>query len=269
MKLFLSIALILFVQFANAQDSLQKSSFKISINYNSNLNYYGRTGSLQSSGVFPLVEYWLKKGFYVNVAPIFVNNAMESMNYAGTVATAGYLHTNDKMFFNLFVSKPFYPETSQLVQSAIKIQSGVSYSFLNKILNVTAGGDVKQGEETDFGLMAGVDHLYRKEFSNNSILAVNPAFSVNAGTQRFTKTYFRKSSFLFFPDQQVTENVKKLNVLAYEFSIPVIFGKGKFQFTATPSYIIPQNVIKVEGRPDLSEQGERMFYLTTSAKIIL
>jgi hypothetical protein len=35
---------------------------------------------------------------------------------------------------------------------------------------------------------------------------------------------------------------------------------------ATPSYIIPQNLLTVPNRPDLSERGENTFYTTLTAK---
>ena len=36
---------------------------------------------------------------------------------------------------------------------------------------------------------------------------------------------------------------------------------------ANPAYVIPQNLVKVEGRPDLTERGKEMFYVTAGAKI--
>jgi hypothetical protein len=54
--------------------------------------------------------------------------------------------------------------------------------------------------------------------------------------------------------------------LAYEASVPVIYAKGKVMLIATPSYIMPQNLVTVPGRPDLSERGENTFYTTLTAK---
>src|SRR6266542_651536 len=88
----------------------QKPKFKLSINYNSGLNYYGRTDSLKSTGVFPLAELWFTKDVYVNAAPVFVNNAVQSMEYAGTVKSLGYLHVTDKWISNLYLLKPFYKQ---------------------------------------------------------------------------------------------------------------------------------------------------------------
>jgi hypothetical protein len=48
--------------------------------------------------------------------------------------------------------------------------------------------------------------------------------------------------------------------------MPIIYAKGNVMLIATPSYILPQNLVMVPGRPDLSERGENMFYTTLTAK---
>jgi hypothetical protein len=248
-----------------------KTQFKLGINYNSNLNYYGRTDSLRSSGFFPLAELWFTPQFYINAAPIFVNNKIQSFEYAGTVATVGYQFTSNKWFVNMYALKPFYKNTSTLVQSALKAQTGASLTLLNNVLNITAGGDIKFSDKTDYGASAGLDHIIRLPFNDQSVLVIDPSAYVYAGTQQFSETYYKKSNFLFLPGSQreVTETSAKFNVLAYEFSVPVIYAKNKFQLSATPSYIIPQNLISVPGRPDLSERGKETLYLTLGAKLIL
>ena len=248
-----------------------KTEFKISANYNTGLNYYGRVDSLHSNGFFPLAEIWFNEKFYINAAPVFVNNSVASFQYAGTIASAGYqFNSDDKVLGNIYLVKPFYQESAELVQSALKAQAGMTITLLNKVLNVTGGGDVKFSDKTDFGLTAGLDHIFRHQLNDKSVLVIDPSVYVNAGTQQFTKSYLKKSSgFIFFPgnEQVVTESAQKFNILSYEFSVPVIFATGKFQLLFTPAYVLPQNLIVVEGRPDLSERGENLFYATFGAKM--
>jgi hypothetical protein len=271
--LFLFVTDLIFSTRAQAQtDSVQKSKteFKLGVYYNSNLNYYGRTDSLRSSGVFPLAELWFGKGFYINAAPVFVNNAVSSFEYAGTVATAGYrFDGKDKISGNIFFVVPIYKDNSELVQSALKGQFTSSFTWNNKVLNITAGGDIKISDNIDFGTTAGLDHLFRFEPGNGFVLVIDPSAYVYAGTQRFSKTYYKKSSFLFFPgvEQQVTESVNQFKILSYEISMPVVLAKGKFQLIANPAYVIPQNLVVVENRPDLSERGKETFYITVGAKV--
>ena len=248
-----------------------KTEFKISANYNTGLNYYGRIDSLHSSGFFPLAEIWFNEKFYINAAPVFVNNSVASFQYAGTIASAGYqFNADDKVLGNIYVIKPFYQESAKLVQSALKAQAGMTITLLNKVLNVTGGGDVKFSDKTDVGLTAGLDHIFRYQLNDKSVLVIDPSAYVNAGTQQFTKSYLKRSSgFIFFPgnEQVVTESAQKFNILSYEFSVPVILATGKFQLLFTPAYVLPQNLIVVEGRPDLSERGENLFYATFGAKM--
>ena len=248
-----------------------KVQFKLSLNYNTALNYYGRTDSLKSSGFFPMAELWFSPKFYVNAAPVFVNNAVQRFDYAGTVTTIGYQNVTSKWITSVYVSKPFYKSSSELVQSALKAQSGATLSFLNKYLNLTAGGDVKITDKTDFGATAGVDHLLRIETANKSVLAFDPSFTVYAGTQNFQRSYYKKvnSGFLLFPStsqQLVTEQATRFNVLACEASLPVVYTQNRWTFVASPAYVLPQNLIAVPGRPDLSERGENLFYATLTAK---
>ena len=252
-------------------DDKKKTEFKISSNYNTDLNYYGRVDSLRSSAFFPLIEWWFNESFYINAAPVFVNNAAASFQYAGTVASAGYqFNRNERWIGNIYLVKSFFRERSDLVQSALNAQTGMTLTWLNKIVNVTAGADAKFSGNTDYGATAGLDHIFRHQINHKSVLVIDPSVNVYAGTQQFTKSYLKRTSgFLFLPasEQVVTESAKKLNVLSYEFAAPVIFAAGKLQLLFTPAFVLPQNLLIVEGRPDLSETGEKMFYATVAAKI--
>ena len=269
------LLLLLIGYLSNSQsqptDEKKKTEFKISANYNTGLNYYGRVDSLHSSGFFPLAELWLNESFYINAAPVFVNNSAASFQYAGTITSVGYqFKSNDKWLGNIYLVKPFYRESSELVQSALKAQTGMTLTWLNKVLNVTGGADAKFSDKTDYGVTAGLDHIFRYQINDKSVLVIDPSAYLNAGTQQFTKSYLKRtSSFLFFPgsEQVATESAQKFNILSYEFSAPVIFATGKLQLLFTPAYVIPQNLLMVEGRPDLSEKGEKMFYATIGAKM--
>ena len=252
--------------FAQEAADENKSSFKISLNYNSNLNYYGRTDSLKSSGVFPLAELWFTPNFYVNAAPVFVNNKVQSMEYAGSVASVGYLHTSTKWISNTYLLKPFYKEDSKLVQSALTAQAGSSITFLSKLINLTAGGDIKLSKQVDFGAMAGADHIFRIPASKNIVLVIDPSFYSYAGTQRFSNSYKRKTGGLFPKEQVVTETNQKFNILSYEASVPVIISKGKAQLITTPSYVMPQHLMNSSNNAAAAEKGEDTFYVTLGLK---
>ncbi|RTL58279.1 MAG: hypothetical protein EKK37_08040 [Sphingobacteriales bacterium] len=265
--------LVAFITQAQTNDSAatnEKVEFKLGVNYNSHLNYYGRTDSLKSSGLYPSAELSYK-GLYLKSDFIFINNSVNSNQYTGTIVSAGYnfKDASEKISGNIFASKFIYQDKSVLVQSAIKGQAGGSISFLNKILNVNLGADVKFSDQTDVGASGGADHLERYEFNGGkTVLVIDPGVYVYAGTQNFTQTYYKKRNILFLPagEEAVTESSKKFNLLAYEISAPVALGTGKFIFSLTPSYIIPQNLITVPGHPEQSEKGDNLFYVTAGIR---
>ena len=267
MKKNLLLYLLLFCLAANAQQQdSSKLSLKLSVNYNSNLHYYGRTDSLKSTGFFPMAEWWFNENLYLNAAPVFVSNAVQTFAYAGTVATAGYQHISDKWLTHVYALKPFYKESTALVQAALKAQAGLTVSRLNPLLNVTLGTDVKFSERTDYGLTGGLDHIIRVENQDGSVFVFDPSVFVYAGTQNFSTTYYKKSGLPVLPPSEEKKMVQQFAILAYEGQLPLIYVKGDWMLTAIPSYIVPQNLITVAGRPDLSERGKNLFYFTLGIK---
>ena len=255
--------LIIAPVFAIAQENSKTTTeFKLGAYCNSSLNYYGRTDSLKSSGFFPMAEIWLNKSFYINAAPVFVTNESVNFDYAGTVATIGYRFSKENKYaIHLYGVKPFYEPSSQLVQSALKAQVAGMLTINSKAININTGADVKFSDNMDYGLTGGLDHLFKFQ-PGKAILVVNPSAYINAGTQEFTKTYYKQSNFVFFPggSQLFSEEVKRFKVLSYEFSVPVVLGIGKFQLIAIPAYVMPQNLI-------ISENGKNMFYATIGGKV--
>lgn len=273
MKLHKTISLLLLL-FTCASGSAQEDSsahaqFKLGINYTSALHYYGRTDSLESSAFFPLAEFWFNRDLYVNAAPVFIRNQVQSLQYAGTLATIGFSHTAEKTITALYFTKPFYASGSDLVQSALKAQAGISFSYLHSVLNCTLGADAKFSDKVDLGATAGIDHIFRKQLANSSVLVTDPSLYAYAGTQNFTGSWYkRKLPFLGLPGgtEEVSASSQKFNILAYELSLPLIYAKNKWMVVLTPAYILPQNLVKVPGRPDLSERGKEMFYGTLALK---
>jgi hypothetical protein len=209
-----------------------------------------------------MAEIWLNKSFYINAAPVFVTNESVNFDYAGTVATIGYRFSKENKYaIHLYGVKPFYEPSSQLVQSALKAQVAGMLTINSKAININTGADVKFSDNMDYGLTGGLDHLFKFQ-PGKAILVVNPSAYINAGTQEFTKTYYKQSNFVFFPggSQLFSEEVKRFKVLSYEFSVPVVLGIGKFQLIAIPAYVMPQNLI-------ISENGKNMFYATIGGKV--
>lgn len=268
-KFSLGIISFLFAVNLTAQDTIpaRVSAFTASINYQNKLHYFGRTDSLQSSGLFPSVGYQHKSGLYANSNFIFFQNEVQPTTYAGAAVELGYRFPETKHFSgNLFFTKMIYQDKSTLVQSALKAQTGVNLTAQSKVVNFTAGADLKFSDQTDFGVTAGLDHLFIWTIPDSkSAFAFDPSVYLYAGTQNFQQTYQKGRNINGIPignPQTVTEQVKKFNILSYEISAPIVYVNGIFNASVTPAYVIPQNLLA-------GEKGGNMFYFTLSAGIRL
>lgn len=244
----------------------RENEFSASINYQSALHFFGRVDSLKSQGVFPILGYQFKNGLYAEGAAVFVQNPLQPLDYTGTSVEVGYRFPDKKHFEgNVFFSKFFYEDQSTLVQSALQAQTGVNLSYKNKYVNVNGGADLKFSDKTDVGATLGVDHLFVKRLSGlkKAVIAVMPSANLYAGTQHFTNTYIKRENFLGIPmTRERTEQVARFNIMAYEFSAPVVLVVGKFTAYVSPAYVIPQNL-----QP--GEHGENLFYLAAGVGVKL
>jgi hypothetical protein len=265
--LFCSIGLTLSAQ----QDTVSKkagSTFKLGIHYTSYLHYYGRRDSVPARAILPVLEWWMGQKVYISVAPVFVKSGLDPYAYAGTVATAGYLHMSKKWMTSLYLSKPFYTPSAQLVQSAIEAQGGGSLSFQNPVVNVTAGGDVKWSNRFDGGASAGIDHAFKKRLRDSqTVIVVNPSLFAYGGTRHFTRTeYQQQPAVLLFPGttQKQTRSESRFAILAYELSIPLILAHGNWMLMVTPTYVMPRHMQRNDEGPE--EYGDNHVYVTAGLK---
>jgi hypothetical protein len=117
------------------------------------------------------------------------------------------------------------------------------------------------------GATAGLDHLFLIRIPGKKMaFGINPAAYTHFGTQNFTDTYYQqKRIFNILPvDQEaVTKNSRQFNVLSYEFSLPVVFVAGKYNFSLAGNYVMPQHL--VQG----AETGENMFYVSAGVGVRL
>lgn len=256
----------------NIRDSA-KNELTASVNYQSKLHYLGRTDSLKSSGLFPVIGLKSKTGLYLNSTFIFIQNAATPLNYTGTILEGGYHFPYSKNFSgNIYYDHFLYQDKSVLVQSALKGQAGVNTIYNNKIVNVNVGGDVKfSNGQTDFGLTAGLDKLFLfRNIIDNAVLAVNPSAYIYSGTHNYFKNVKKNNGLALLANNSSSiEQAKQFTILSYEVSAPVVLVKGKFNAYISPAYVMPQNLVTVSGRPDLSERGSDLFYFSAGVGVRL
>jgi hypothetical protein len=158
------------------------------------------------------------------------------------------------------------------VQSAVKEMVTGSISNINKIINITLGVNTKFSDKADIGGQAGLDHTIRfTTIFGKDVIVLDPSANLYAGTQKFTQTYYLEKNYLFLPvaADQVTINSSRFNILAYEFSMPVVYAYKKFNLVLSPAYVIPENILTTPNQPSLSERGANLFYFTAMIKFIL
>jgi hypothetical protein len=263
----------------NVEDSA-KNEFSASLNYQSTLHYLGRVDSLKSSGLFPVIGLKSKMGLYLNSTFIFFQNSATPLNYTGTILEAGYKFPYSRNFSgNIYYNHFLYKDQSVLQQAALKGQLGINTAYNNKVANVNVGGDVKfSNGQTDLGLTLGLDRLFLfTDIIENAVLAVNPSAYLYSGTHNYFQNVKNSrgqglGSLLGNGNSGSSSPIsaaKRFDILAYELSAPVVLVKGKFNAYVSPAYVMPQNLVTVASRPDLSERGSNLFYLSAGVGVRL
>ena len=241
----------------------EKISIYAGAAYSSRLHYYGRTDSLKSSAFLPTVIIQAGKHFSVTPTFIFIKNSNTNFEYAATIINATYSFGKKKgVAGTITADKFFYKDQSKLVQAVQQGQAGFTLSYLNKFVNINTGASAAfTKDDIDYFANAGIDHQF-KFVKKQNIFLIKPAVVANAGTQNFTRTYYKNNGFPLLPpsQQMVTETSKKFNLLSYDIKMDVIYAIKRFIVSVTPGYVLPQNVITVPNNPSLSENAKNLFF---------
>jgi hypothetical protein len=248
----------------NIKDSIKKTAvtFLAGPIYVPVLHYYGRTDSLKSSALLPTIYIQFDSiGLYVTATAVLLNDQTQTLGYAGTITEAGYKFGQKVKGFggNVYANKFFY-NTTQLPQSALQEQAGVNLYYLYKYINFTGSAGLAFSNNTDVLSSVGVNHTFRKKRGNNIYLAI-PTFVANAGTQNFINASYKTSTLPLIPPQEVLQSNRQFTLLDYELTMPLILARKHIFVIATPSYIIPENIVSVPNHPELSEKGSDLFYI--------
>jgi hypothetical protein len=239
----------------------EKTSLTLSNNFASKLHFYGRTDSLKSTALVPNILLKFGNGFFISSSFIFINNNQRPLDYAATVAGAGFNFGKTKGFAGSIYADKFFYANNTLVQASQKGQAGIKLSHLNKILDVNLGASTVFSDKSDYFTSLGLDHIFLFRHKK-SVFVIMPTITASAGTQNFTHSYYKTRYINGIPagEELVIESGKRFQLLSYEASLPVAFAYRKLIVSFTPGYVIPQSVIKVAGRPDLSENASNLFY---------
>ena len=251
-----------------------RTHLNIGVTGNSTMNYYGRTDSVKFRGLYPFVGIAFKGGLYVNASFVFIGNEQDH-EYAATILEGGYNFgtKNGHWAGNLSATKYYYQQNTDLVQSVIKGTAAASLTNLNRIANITAEADARISDKVDGGCQGALDHTIRisKVLGASGVLVIDPTTTVYAGTQHFTQTFLQEQKFLFVPMGQATlaRNSQIFSVLAYEASLPIVYGYKGLNIMVDPAYILPQHVLNGNGEVMAAGAVSDLFYVTLTVKVTL
>jgi hypothetical protein len=216
-------------------------------------------------------------GLYLNSTFIFFQNSATPLKYTGTILEAGYRFPYSKNFSgNIYYNYFLYQDKSVLQQAALKGQAGINTAWNNKVVNVNVGGDVKfSNGQTDLGITAGLDRLFIfRDIIPDAAVALNPSTYIYSGTHNYFQNVKNSrgqglGGLLGTNSSSTLEQAKQFDILAYELSMPIVLVKGKFNAYVSPAYVIPQSLVTVSSRPDLSERGSDLFYFSAGVGVRL
>ncbi|HMD01003.1 MAG TPA: hypothetical protein VKH37_12655, partial [Ferruginibacter sp.] len=225
----------------------EHTTFAVGLDFYSNLHYFGRTDSLRSTAWVPNVFLQFRKGFFLNSSLIFINSSGQSLKYTAATLGGGYKWGNPgkvKGWTGSIYAAKFFYSNEILIQSTQDGQIGATASYRNKIANINLGTSLAFGDQTDFFMNMGFDHLFKYTWKDNkNIFAFIPSLNFNGGTQNFTNAYYKTRIFPL-TDTLVTETSKRFKLLSVEINVPFVYIHNKLAFTFTPGVVFPTSVIK-------------------------
>lgn len=266
--LFISIALAAFCQTdslamklkVKTDDSIKskvRSSFKIGVNYSSNNVFMGRTDSIRTPAVIPILKYTFKSGIYFSGAlDILPNNKNKKLD--GGDLAAGYdFDITDDLTGGVSFTKLFYSSKSTQVAAASSASFNTNFSYdIGDIITPAISADYsfnKQGISDDKFVNFSLSHdlIFLGIFGDADLILVSPTISANTGTQNFYLSYITKKrlkTVKFNATQaatiaKYTAQLGKFELLDYEASIPFEYKYKHFIFQFTPTYAVVKNVL--------------------------
>ena len=242
-----------------SEDTLAKnSSLKIALDYLSNNVFLGRTSSSTTPVLSPDVRYTFQSGLFIsgnlNYLP---KNATQKLD-GGNLSAGINSDLTDDLSGELSFTKLFYSTNSNQIGSSVSstINGNLTYDIGNVISpSINANYSInKQGIKNDINLNLGLAHdfIMKDVFAQKDLILISLSITANAGTQNFydayiTRKVFKKAKRTAAQNLLVAEfeqNVNRLKLLDYEFSLPVEYKAGHFIFQFTPTYAIVENQIK-------------------------
>jgi len=241
--------IICFSQTTGAEKDTTKSvsSLTVSLLYSTNTLYLGRKDANYKSYLNPGLTYINKTGIYVSLSGDYYPD-LKINKLADYTYEAGYQFTLMKeLTGSIYLSGLHSNSNSTKVNAGVGTSFGTYLSWDNDIVNIGAGFDYSKGKFSDLSFTPTVSKSI--PFSFGSLyqfdLSIDPSLTFSLGSQNFYRYYladrkYKNATVATRVNEHVKE-LKKFQLLDYEFSMPVSLSYSDFTLTVTPLYVIPVN----------------------------
>jgi len=224
----------------------KKSQWQVGVSYLNNSVYLGRQDSLKVSYVTPSITYFNKSGLYVSSLLYYLNSSGERRIDLFEIQT-GYNFTLNKFDGEISISKDFYNTQSKNVQSETKGDGNISLSYDLGFIKPSLQGGIAFNKKNDYNASFGIEHPF---FLLDDNLEIDPSFLLNASTQNYYESYYSIRRYSGKRKKQTGSgvlisanlpNASKFKIMDYEWSLPINYTLGKFNFNFAPTLAIPLN----------------------------
>ncbi len=226
----------------------KRSHFQLSVTYQSNDVYLGRTDSTALPLFTPGISYIFKFGLeidfsaginvrepspQVNSYNLGISYNFSMGNYSGSATLSGFRYSKNS-------GSPNAGKNGSLAYN-----SNYDLGFIEPSLNLTW----VLASTPDYQASAAFQHEF--DFLEKGNLGITPTATINASTQNVYSSYYQdrryrisrpgnRSPTILSISGEVL-NSGKFQIMDYEFSVPVNFNAGKWTFNFTPTYAMPVN----------------------------
>jgi hypothetical protein len=248
-------------------DTTGKPDFKIGFSFINNDVFYGRSDTIKTPTIIPLIKYTFGSGIYLAGDLNIVTNRKNNKLDGGSL-TAGYEFAPvDDMEGEVSFSKIFYNGNSTQVNSSNRANFNGSLNYnIADIITPSIAFDYdlnRSGVGNDAYINFGLSHDF--ELGD---FTISPTAEFNAGTQNFYDDYIVRRATRF-KKAATTQNailaadkveLSQFKLLDYEFSLPVVYDAGHAIVSFTPSYALAQNKLPATISSALSSSGSIFYF---------
>ena len=233
---------------------IRKQSATVGVSYDSDVQFFGRTGPITYPFVSADAIYNTKNGFFIYASGLKVlgyNPFFDEIDLG-----AGYLYNISKKFKGSVSYTRFFfnKDAAQIIKSAssndVNWDNSYNWGFAKSGVIL----DYLFGKESDIFVTLNTSKYIESKFSifdDKDYLSFNPGVSAILGTQNFVQRYASDhryemaatNLFASDPDNQLMAHSNSLfKLLNYSFKLPIAYNRPHYTFEFAYKYSIPINV---------------------------